>query len=89
MSIPLKDFRLGISESIDIWLDAEARARRLDKAAIAREVLSEWAKGRMHAFKIAHRRMASNGMQTDWLGDDLEDDGADPADAGIARNARK
>jgi len=26
VSIPLKDFRLGISETVDIWLDAEAIA---------------------------------------------------------------
>jgi len=76
MSIPLRDFRLGIPESVDIWLDAEAIAFGKDKAAIARDVLQEWAKRKAHAFKVAHRRMASNGMQTDWLGDDTEEDGA-------------
>ena len=44
MSIPLKDFRLGITESIGIWLDAEATAFGADKAEIAREILSGWAR---------------------------------------------
>lgn len=85
MSLPLKDFRLGITEAIDIWLDAEAIAFGKDKAAVAREILQEWAKRKAHAFKVAHRRMASNGMQADWLGGEEEDDGAKPADAGRGR----
>jgi len=88
MSVPLKDFRLGITEAIDIWLDAEAIAFGKDKSAIAREVLQEWAKRKAHAFKVAHRRMSSNGLQTDWLGDDTEDDGAsrsEPARGGVRR----
>ena len=44
MSLPLKDFRCGITESIDIWLDAVAAATGTDKAAVARDVLREWAK---------------------------------------------
>lgn len=82
MSLPLKDFRLGIPEAVDIWLDAEAIAFGKDKAAVAREILQEWAKRKAHAFKVAHRRMASNGLQADWLGDEPEDDG-------ISRSARK
>lgn len=85
MSIPLKDFRLGITESVDIWLDAEAAAFGKDKAAVAREVLAEWAKRKAHAFKVAHRRFATNGMQTDWLGDETESDGISPAEAGAGR----
>lgn len=88
MSLPLKDFRLGITESIDIWLDAEAIAFGKDKAAIARDILNEWAKRKAHAFKVAHRRLATNGMQTDWLGDDTEDAGSTPADAGTHRKER-
>lgn len=33
MSIPLKDFRLGITEPIGIWLDAEATAFGTAKGA--------------------------------------------------------
>jgi hypothetical protein len=87
MSLPLKDFRLGITESIDVWLDAEAVAFGKDKAAVAREVLAEWSKRKAHAFKVAHRRLAANGAQTDWLGDETEDAGVMPADAGASRKA--
>lgn len=89
MSVPLKDFRLGITESIDIWLDAEAMAFGKDKSAVAREVLNEWAKRKAHAFKVAHRRMATNGLQTDWLGDEPEEAGVAPAEAGTGRSGRK
>ncbi|MBS0364928.1 MAG: hypothetical protein JSR67_03780 [Proteobacteria bacterium] len=75
MSLPLKDFRLGVTESIDLWLEAEAVAFGKDKAAVAREVLQEWAKRKAHAFKVAHRRMAGNGMQPELFGDETEDGG--------------
>lgn len=75
MSLPLKDFRLGITESIDIWLDAEAAAFGSDKAAVAREVLAEWAKRKAHAFKVAQRRLIANGLQPELTGLDTEDDG--------------
>ena len=75
MSLPLKDFRLGISESIDIWLDAEASAFGKDKAAIAREILNEWAKRKAHAHKVAARSLTANGMQPELFGDEPEDDG--------------
>lgn len=89
MSLPLKDFRLGITESIDIWLDADAVAFGTDKAAVARDVLAQWAKRKAHAFKVAHRRMASNGLQADWLGEEMEEDGVAPADAGASRKERR
>lgn len=85
MSLPLKDFRLGITESVDIWLEAEASAFGKDKSAVAREVLQEWAKRKAHAFKVAHRRLSTNGMQADWLGDDAAEDPAATADAGRGR----
>ncbi len=77
MSIPLKDFRLGITESIDIYLDAEAVAFGRDKASIAREILQEWAKRKAHAHKVAARRLCANGGQPelDWSG--TEDGGTD------------
>jgi hypothetical protein len=76
MSIPLKDFRVGITESIDIWLDAVATATGTDKAAVAREVLKEWAKRKQHEHKVAARRLAANGLQPELDGLDLEEDGA-------------
>lgn len=75
MSLPLKDFRLGITESIDIWLESDASAFGTDKAVIARQVLQEWAKKKAHAYKVAARRFASNGVQPELAGLDLEDDG--------------
>lgn len=76
MSLPLKDFRLGITEAIDIWLDAEAAAFNSDKAAIAREILNDWAKRKAHAYKVASRRLTANGLQPELPGLDAEDDGA-------------
>lgn len=37
MSLPLKDFRLGITEAIDVWLDAEAVAFDTDGRAVSEE----------------------------------------------------
>lgn len=88
MSVPLKDFRLGITEGIDIWLDAVAAATGTDKANVARDVLKEWAKRKSHEHKVAMRRMAANGMQPELDGLELEDDGrrrTEPEPAGRVR----
>jgi hypothetical protein len=85
MSVPLKDFRLGITESIDIMLDAQALAFGKDKAAVAREVLAEWAKKKAHEHKVIARRLAANGMQPELFGDETEDDGTRPAEGGGRR----
>lgn len=82
MSVPLKDFRLGITESIDIMLDAQALAFGKDKAAVARDVLAEWAKKKAHEHKVIARRLAANGMQPELFGDETADDG-------VGRSARK
>lgn len=79
MSVPLKDFRLGITETIDIWLDAEAAARGVDRTVIAREVLARWAKERGHAHRVAQRRMEANGLQPEL-------DGLELGDAGTSRS---
>jgi hypothetical protein len=75
VALPLKDFRLGISESIDIWLDAVAISQDTDKAAIARDILQDWADRKAHEHKVARRRMKANGLQPDLTGLDTEDDG--------------
>ena len=85
MALPLKDFRLGITETIDIMLDAEATAFGTDKSAVAREVLKEWAKKKAHAYKVMQRRFNANGLQPDLFGDDTEDDGGRSADGGSKR----
>lgn len=81
MSVPLKDFRLGISETIDIMLDAQAVAFGKDKAAIAREVLTDWARKKLHEHKVMQRRLAANGMQPELFGDETEDDGVSRSQA--------
>lgn len=75
MSTPLKDFRLGITESIDVWLDAEAAAFGKDKQTIGREILQEWAKRKAHAYKVATKRMSANGLQPEMFGEETADDG--------------
>lgn len=75
MSIPLKDFRCAIPESVDIWLDAVASSTGADKAAVARDVLKEWAKRKHREHTVAARRMAANGLQMEFGGVDTEDDG--------------
>lgn len=75
MALPLKDFRCGITESIEIWLDAVSIANNLDKAAVARDVLQEWADRKHHEHKVAHRRMTANGLQPDLPGFEAEDAG--------------
>lgn len=87
MSLPLKDFRLGITEAIDIWLDIEQSASGKDKAAIARGVLAEWAKHRAHAHRIAARRLAANGLQPELDGLDTADDGVHAAPSRGGRRA--
>jgi hypothetical protein len=82
MALPLKDFRLGITEAIDIWLDAVATANACDKAQVAREVLRDWAKRKHREHTVATRRFAANGMQPELFGDDTEDDG-------VSRSAKK
>lgn len=82
MSLPLKDLRLGVTESIDVWLDAVAIANNLDKAAVARDVLQEWADKKSHEHKVAARRMRANGTQAEFTGFDPEDDG-------VIRKSRK
>jgi len=82
MSIPLKDFRVPIPESVHMWLDAEATAFGTDMQVVARNILKEWAKRKAHAYKVATKRMTANGLQMELVGDDEEDDGS-------ARSGRK
>lgn len=76
MSVPLKDLRLGITESIDIMLDAQAAAFGIEKQAVARQVLADWAKKKAHEHRVIAKRLAANGMQPELFGDETADDGA-------------
>jgi hypothetical protein len=75
MAIPLKDFRCAITEQIDAALDAQAAAFGKDKAAVAREVLGEWARMKHREHMVYGRRLRANGAQTELLWDETEDDG--------------
>lgn len=75
MSLPLKDYRTAIPESVDVWLDIESTATGKDKAAVGREVLKAWAKEKFHAHKVATKRLQANGLQPELFGDETEDDG--------------
>jgi hypothetical protein len=75
VSLPLKDYRTAIPESVDVWLDIEAQATGKDKATVGREIFTTWAKAKFHSHKVAARRLQANGMQPELFGDDTEDDG--------------
>jgi hypothetical protein len=75
LAIPLKDFRMGITEQIDAALDAQAVAFGRDKAAVARDVLAEWARMKHREHTVYGRRLRANGMQMEFDGIEAEDDG--------------
>lgn len=75
MSIPLKDFRLAITESIAAALEAEAAAFDRDMQTVAREILQEWANRKHRAYTVYARRVLANGMQTELPGLETEDAG--------------
>jgi hypothetical protein len=76
MSVPLKDFRGSLPESTDMWLEIEAQALGLDKQTVVRQILREWEKRKVHAYKLATKRLKANGLQPELFGDETEDDGA-------------
>lgn len=76
MSIPLKDFRGSIPESTDMWLEIEAQSLGIEKQAVVRLILREWEKKKVHAYKLATKRLKANGLQPELFGDETEDDGA-------------
>lgn len=82
MSLPLKDFRLGITESIYAALEAEGIAFDRDMQTVAREVLQIWADRKHLAYKVYAKRVLANGMQTELPGLETED-------AGRSRSSRK
>lgn len=73
MSLPLKDFRLGITESIASALDAESCAFDKDVQSVAREVLQEWADRRHHAYEV-YARVLANGAQTELPASEMMED---------------
>lgn len=66
---------MGITEQIDAALDAQAAAFGSDKAAVARQVLADWARMKHREHIMYGRRLRANGMQMDLDGFEPEDDG--------------
>ena len=79
MSKATIDHRTQISELADIALEARAAALGIDKAAVSRMVIQEFAEKAHREHRIFARRLAAHGMQ-------LAFDGLDLADDGIARS---
>jgi len=75
MSLPLRDFRMGISETIYAALEAEASAFERPMQDVARDVLQQWADRKAHAYKVYARRVIANGAQTELPGFETEDAG--------------
>ena len=76
MAIPLKDFRLGITESIAAALEAEAAAFDRTMESVAREILQQWADRKHRAYTVYARRVLANGNQAELPGFELEDAGS-------------
>ncbi len=87
MSLPLRDFRTAIDETTFIALEAAAAGSGKDKAAIAREVLREWAGRKAHEHRVFARLLASHGLQTEFDGLDTEDDGGGRSEGRKSRAA--
>lgn len=68
MSLPPQDFRCGLPEEIDIWLEAEAVATGKKKTDLVREILSEWAKQRAHAYRLAAKRIKEQRVKLESAG---------------------
>lgn len=82
MSAPLKDFRGGIDEATDMWLEIEAQMLGFDKQTVVRQILKQWAKQKIHGYRLATKRLQANGIQPELFGDD-------PEDAGMSRQGAR
>lgn len=52
MSLDLRDVRAKLSIEGDCALEAESRVTGKDKSQLIREIVDEWAKGRIHAATV-------------------------------------
>lgn len=66
--------RVAVSEFVDAWLDAEAKATGSNKQDVLRRVLGAWALERRHAFKVYGRHLKTKGSQMELDVFDTEDD---------------
>lgn len=75
MSLPLKDFRMGITDAIYAALEARAAACESSMCDVARDVLEKWAEGEAHAYRVYARRVMFNGAAAEPSGPGLDDTG--------------
>lgn len=87
MSIPLKDFSVGLSDSIHAALEAESLAFDKTMQVIARGILQEWADRKHLAYTVYARRVLSNGMQGELPGLETVSTGPKPGNGGTPRKA--
>jgi hypothetical protein len=62
MSAELKTLKLRVTPETDVALEAIARAFGRDKAAVARDVLHEWAAKKLHEHKVFHGLAQAEGL---------------------------
>lgn len=80
MSLPLKDFRPGITERTHRVLTRIARARGITLQELGREIIEAYVAKAIHDAKVILG-------QDDGHADELESAGRAPEDAGASRNA--
>lgn len=85
MSLPLKDFSVGLSDSIHAALEAESLAFDKTMQVVARGILQEWADRKHVAYTVYARRVLSNGMQGELPGLETELAGTKTGNGGIQR----
>lgn len=66
--------RVAVSEFVDAWLDAEAKATGSNKQDVLRKVLGDWALKRRHAYKVYARHLKVKGTQMELDVFETEDD---------------
>lgn len=75
MALPLKDFSVGLSDSIHAALEAESVAFDKTMQVVARAVLQEWADRKHRAYSVYARRVIANGNQAELPGFETGDNG--------------
>lgn len=61
MSEELRDLRAKIGARTECYLEGTARARGVDKSALVREILDQWAGQREHEFTVTQALLRAEG----------------------------
>jgi hypothetical protein len=81
VSLPLKDFRLGITAEAHAVLRAYAEARGVEMQDVVRDLLSAWAAKEIHAASVLIRSLEREGLMSDRRGTPTESAGVTPKPA--------